>query len=623
MTDDDPNRVPGADLVLRGIVVRDGAPVAGATVTVTRAYPVAGYSYFRWQLQQYEEPAPPVATTGSGDDGRFELRIPRRSRLIVSAFRAGAGAASLSLLMPAAGDPAEITLDLRPGSVLRGEVVDAEGAPVAGAEIRLRTSDWTRPIREVATATGEEGRFEIADIADGSYSLLTGSPRHPVVRTAVSVPAQSFVRVVLRDAGVVAGTVRNGRGEPVAGALLFLSTSGLQQPGGDGRARGETDANGEFRIEVFPGAITGAAVEHPRFGRHVAGPEGFPLLVEVVESGAEVRYDIRLRPGVPLRGRVVHADTGAPAPGAAVTLLRLMLQWRGLSDLDAVRAGEDGRFEFPYVTEGTYALEAKAGHAARLVVRYAQQGEPFTIDLFVDGENVPPEQRIELLPAGAVRGVLVGAEARPGAQSSSNVFLATQAGQLNATPDDRGHFAFEHVPPMENAVAQSYGPQAKSDPFRVVAGETTEIVLDPSGQGGIPVLVEDEQGRPLAGVRLALLMEQQLRQSLQAFMTGWSSDHTDESGRATVSSAMYQNDWSRGQAFVVLAQREGYEVALSKSFKLTDAPTGETLRIVLRRGGTVRGRVEFAGGGPAANVWVSVGPKRDPNLAVDPRTQLT
>lgn len=86
--------------------------------------------------------------------------------------------------------------DLRPGRIV-GQVVDAAGAPVAGANVALWHGD--RPIARAVT--GREGRFEFARVRPGRYAVVAGKVgvgrgREPVV---VNPGEVSRVKVTLKQ----------------------------------------------------------------------------------------------------------------------------------------------------------------------------------------------------------------------------------------------------------------------------------------------------------------------------------------------------------------------------------------------------------------------------------------
>ncbi|HEX5135519.1 MAG TPA: carboxypeptidase-like regulatory domain-containing protein, partial [Planctomycetota bacterium] len=435
---------------------------------------------------------------------------------------------------------------------------------------------------------------------------------YPEARHWAQVPAQKFVRLELRPAGIILGTVVDAGGAPLAGARVMVSTSAWERGGIGGVAKGEADENGAYRLEVYPGGVQTAAVEHPQCGRQVAGPDTFDLPTALVETGKEIRYDIRLPKGIAVRGIAVYADTQEPAKGASIALLRMQRQWRGMSDVDAVRTDDAGRFEFAFVTEGTYALEAKGENGARLATRYAQGNQPVTIDFFVDGETAVPEQRLELLATGGVRGRILGV-GEPEPYQRPNVYLQVGTNWVNGIVDDLGAFELTNVPPMEDTVLQSNNPQAKSDPFRIEAGKIAEVDLDAKKQG-VTGVVEDEKGNPVARARVYLLPQNQLEQQLQQYTRGsaWGGATTDEQGRFSASAGNWTGDYWASQKFVAVAVKQGFSVSIGDPFDLPkEGMPSPDLRLVLAQGGFVRGRVEFASGGPAINAPVTLAPKTE------------
>src|SRR5262249_22114207 len=153
-------------------------------------------------------------------DGRFSLDAPESPeesgkplRVVVRASAPGfAPAASEALEMPATGSLEGVTLTLAPGFTLTGRVVDAEGSPVAGAEIEFKNSklppalangrDWSstgiamHPFEIVATA-GKDGRFEVRDLPAWEYELRVSAPDHGWGEGKATLPGDADVVVTL------------------------------------------------------------------------------------------------------------------------------------------------------------------------------------------------------------------------------------------------------------------------------------------------------------------------------------------------------------------------------------------------------------------------------------------
>lgn len=205
--------------------------------------------------------------------------------------------------------------------VARGIVVDADGVPVAGAQVWIHRG----------TAMGKYSMPEPADFTsrcagrtgvDGRF-LVPISPREDRVAACCAGYGESFARrvstesselrlVLGRAFATVAGTVRGEAGELVAGALVLLTPVGRDaRRTADGVVMGprvdrmvRTDAEGRFRFEgVAPGRVRVWATASPRLA---AWPE-----VDVAPF-ANVEIALVMKDGVEVVGTVRNAD-GTPA----------------------------------------------------------------------------------------------------------------------------------------------------------------------------------------------------------------------------------------------------------------------------------------------------------------------
>ncbi|HZN37543.1 MAG TPA: sigma-70 family RNA polymerase sigma factor [Planctomycetota bacterium] len=122
-----------------------------------------------------------------------------------------------------------------------------------------------------------------------------------------------------------------------------------------------------------------------------------------------------LRPGVPLRGRVVRHD-GSGAAGAIVTATGhgMDTSTMGAAPSPApVRADDDGRFEVQLVRHSSYRVQATDGGALTFVAE-------------VNTRDVPvPDIVLTFLGAITVRGVVSDADGRPVGNASVRVWRAT------------------------------------------------------------------------------------------------------------------------------------------------------------------------------------------------------
>lgn len=113
----------------------------------------------------------------------------RLCRLAVLAMTINVGMATAQIA--ATPQPGEITL--------QGQVVDAAGRPVANAVVRLRGAGG-----EKVASTDADGRFRLADVESGTYSIqaerseMRSDARRLVVTAAAKLPE---IQITLEDAG--------------------------------------------------------------------------------------------------------------------------------------------------------------------------------------------------------------------------------------------------------------------------------------------------------------------------------------------------------------------------------------------------------------------------------------
>ena len=155
-------------------------------------------------------------------------------------------------------EPTAVVFELSRGGSVRGEVFDAEGAPVAGAKVyRGPAGVEPRPrdenqYRSEFSATDAEGRFSFADVPPGLTQLTVFHDERPTttdgpfeVRASVEV-----VRVVqLARGSVLEGLSLDASGAAVGGVpLRLVALDGAGRPRGPSRER-RADAAGAFRFE--------------------------------------------------------------------------------------------------------------------------------------------------------------------------------------------------------------------------------------------------------------------------------------------------------------------------------------------------------------------------------------
>jgi hypothetical protein len=159
-------------------------------------------------------------------------------------------------------------------------------------------------------------------------------------------------------------------------------------------------------------------------------------------------------------------------------------------------AEHDGTFAFADLARGTYALEISGGGAAPRKVR----------GIRIESKETKELGDIALDAAGRVKGrVLVGAGTSP---FGLEILLDDDWERSTNVVSEAGEFALEAVAPGEHALVLQESPpivmQQISAPVVVVAGQTSEVVIDARGSAPARVRIRvTRHDRPVAGIKVA------------------------------------------------------------------------------------------------------------------------
>tara|TARA_R110002096_G_scaffold265847_1_gene459437 strand:- start:522 stop:2159 length:1638 start_codon:yes stop_codon:yes gene_type:complete len=197
----------------------------------------------------------------------------------------------------------------------------------------------------LATPMPENPMPKGADAVVPSGQDVEGSKRDLVDERVADVsPEPVQVALVL---AVVVGRIINTASRPVAGATVQLWS-----PGDDDRAaKGETEADGTFRIEAkTPGACDLAAFA-AAFG--FVRREALRVAIGVLDVG-----DLVLQPKPAVLGRLIYPD-GQPIVDMRVQVSKTTGALSRLTTgafYEAAKTDTNGRFKILNLTEGTYIL---------------------------------------------------------------------------------------------------------------------------------------------------------------------------------------------------------------------------------------------------------------------------
>jgi protocatechuate 3,4-dioxygenase beta subunit len=358
-------------------------------------------------------PAKSLSLTTTGPDGAFDLAgVPVDCDSLLLTW-GPSGISRPEPLAPGAADITGLEITLDSGFILRGIVLDAAGAPLAGAQVDVG--------RRREGQADEAGRFALRDVTaepmDRVLEVRAWAQWHERATAEVLVPRSStespFVELRLTGSGRLAGRVSWTDGTPAIGAQVGVGY--LMAPDGDSREieglDTSTDEDGLYDIDWVPagrflvsagrGTLPPGAEPDSQAGR-------VPLELWIpdvdIAVGRVTTLDIVLPPPAAIAGRALDV-AGRPVAGARVALRRVA-RWpapginghsitSGAGILIDSRGG-DGQGETTLLTDeadqetderGEYAFEGLA------------EGER-TVEARVADGRLAPQSRTVLVRAG-------------------------------------------------------------------------------------------------------------------------------------------------------------------------------------------------------------------------------
>ncbi len=307
-------RGPG---IVSGVVTwhGDGSPVAGARVVLD--YVLRENSYDPYP----DDPA--RWTTQSDDRGQFRItNLPvnavsgnRGGRLCVIAEKDGASAVTTAGLTD---DETQtlIELELRPSGSISGQVLNGEGAPVAGAIVTPESIEekgqerYSYGARNVWASTDKEGRFALANLVKGTWKLSVGATDYASEITEAFKTGEVNAKIVLKQGSSISGSVTEAKGGK---AVPNIYVTVNDEKNGRNQQRVLTDKDGAFEATAL--ADSDYVIRLDDEERILVGESP-----RVTLSNAEPVDGVELKiiDGGSVSGLVTDAETGAPISGIRI-----------------------------------------------------------------------------------------------------------------------------------------------------------------------------------------------------------------------------------------------------------------------------------------------------------------
>jgi Carboxypeptidase regulatory-like domain len=306
------------------------------------------------------------------DQGAFSFTALPAGRFTMTASKAGYVDIQYGAKRPGRpGTPVELAegqklekanITLPKGSVITGIVVDENGEPAPGTQVRvlkyvMRTGEKTLQ-QSGQDQTDDRGMYRIYALQPGDY-MVSAIPRNfglDNLRQTITTEIQAL----LQQAGAGAAAGRGGRGGANQAAGLANLLGGA---GGAGAAQNLLDRASQLQQQLQQSdqeqTVAYAPVYYP--GTPVASAAATVTLA-VGEERAGVDFQLQLVPTARIDGSVVSPD-GTMPPGTQISLISAGQEGMPLvpgAGMNMARPNPDGHFTFQGVTPGQYRLMARA-----------------------------------------------------------------------------------------------------------------------------------------------------------------------------------------------------------------------------------------------------------------------
>ena len=411
----------------------------------------------------------------------------------------------------------------------------ALGACLVGIAL---TSGWI-PLGSGGSQAGVDPAMRGAegDVASGGYPVLRG-------RAGKVDEDRGAVAGTRTDASHVAGVVRDGAGQPVAGARV-LAVVDVDRPrsaedvaGGEPGTLVTSDGQGRFGIQLgTPRRNHVLLVEAPGYA---------PRASASVRAGDDV--EVVLAPGGRLSGRVLDRE-GNPIVGATVSLEGM---YASATFLRRATSDGAGRYEVADLPMNGEAPEGEPGLVAAILVEaegFAPLFLSSTADWLRETDASGTDHDLTLVRGASITGHVVDAETSEPIASARVVLISPEGmiswgwapgrrtnhpwgGRVLGTTeaDGNGTFRFDHVPAPDPHAAH-FAPDSGGSSAAFVtalapgyaANEVTASSLADGGSSTIEISlwpatevrgrVVDPKGRPQVGVTVSVSVEGSIARS--------------------------------------------------------------------------------------------------------------
>ena len=393
------------------------------------------------------------------------------------------------------------------GQAIRGIVVDAAGKPARKISVSANPKpDPKQPrahqTQTWGTDTDDQGRFEIAGMLPGEYSVDLGSWMNPRAVPAKPTPVtlekgkDLELRLELPATGELRGKVVDEDGKPVKDVMIAIS-DGVQrqneQAADDGSFHFEDVSAGEYRVIPQRGWTplkSPGRSDDDVHGEKVTVKNGSVVEVKLVVEGnaGKISGVVRDGDGAPVADAFVEAtresDSAAVSAGGALRDGRWGSFWNTPHLTD-----QDGRFTLPDLEKGKHSLRAHRKGGGEALLEHVEIGGDVVLTI-------------------ASAGRMAGTVALKGGGAPEEFTVSVEDEQKGFSRDDHffrsnGAWSLAEVPAGKYKVRVSSGPGSAEVEATMVEGkDTSDVRVELSPKVTVRGKVVNLEGQPVAGLRV-------------------------------------------------------------------------------------------------------------------------
>ena len=402
--------LPGTGLVTGKVTLVNGAPAANVTVEVFGDVP-------------FEQ-------TTTDSNGNYTItEIPVGHNFVVRAFNRNFSTfRDVNLILNTDGQTLTANIALPAVATVQVTVLQANGTPLAGAQINIKASNFT--FFNFVGFTDANGKLSIPNVQEGTFAVeaffsgFAGSVNGAV--TPADDGQTISVTINAPISGSVTGTVFAGDGvTPVP----FTNVEILDAASEAQLRFTRTDFNGTYQA-------SGVSVGRAGFIVRAHSPSDFSVSTQqsgqFANAGDTVNVNVTLPIGV-VKGQVSFADA-SPVP---------------FPNVFATQTDSSGNrhtfFNSSSDQSGNYLILGPAAGPFTLTAQDSQSGLTSTVQSTVADVAVPVVQNVTLPPSGKVVGAVFNADGTPAQFARLSLSHNAISRDSFTNTDNLGNYEFDHV----------------------------------------------------------------------------------------------------------------------------------------------------------------------------------